>query len=85
MNYDFESYLSRKGTGSYKWVRLENLDAKILPFDAADMEFRTSPEIIARLEELARFGEWGYTMPTEKYKKAVVDWMKNHHNYEIKP
>lgn len=85
MNYDFESYLSRKGTGSYKWARLENLDEKILPFDAADMEFRTAPEIIARLEELARFGQWGYTMPTERYKQAVVDWMKNHHNYEIKP
>ena len=72
MNYDFEIDIRIEGTGSYKWVRLENLDAKILPFDAADMEFRTSPEIIARLEELARLVNGVIPCPRKNTKRPLL-------------
>ena len=40
--YDFETILSRKGQGSYKWEQmyevLPELEDDIVPFSVADME-----------------------------------------------
>lgn len=46
MDYDFDTIVSRIGTNSTKWDRGED----ILPMWVADMDFKTSPEIISDLK-----------------------------------
>lgn len=46
MDYDFDTIVSRTGTDSTKWDKGED----ILPMWVADMDFKTSPEIISDLK-----------------------------------
>lgn len=46
MDYDFDTIVSRIGTDSTKWDKGED----ILPMWVADMDFKTSPEIISDLK-----------------------------------
>ena len=48
MDYDFDTIVSRIGTDSTKWDKGED----ILPMWVADMDFKTSPEIISDLKNI---------------------------------
>ena len=55
-NYDFETLLSRKGQGSFKWEAMyrevPNLSDDIVPFSVADMELKIAPENKRRIEKI---------------------------------
>ena len=67
MNYDFESKISRKNTGSAKWELMYKCYDKvcddIVPLSVADMEFHTPPCIVEGLKNFLDEGILGYTMP----------------------
>ena len=85
--YDFETILSRKGQGSYKWEQmyevLPELEDDIVPFSVADMELKIAPEIREGLKKYIDEAILGYTGATDKYYEAVISWMKRRHNFDI--
>jgi putative C-S lyase len=87
MNHDFTTKVDRRGTGSAKWEDMfskkPNVSSEIVPLSVADMELVNPPEIIEGLREHLLHTVLGYTMPTESYNKAVVDWMRRRHNWTI--
>ena len=81
MKYDFDTQISRRGTGSYKWDSAKSED--VLPMWVADMDFRTAPAIVDALEQRVKHGIFGYTRVTDSYYKAVTDWFARRHGWTI--
>ncbi len=80
MKYDFDSVLNRRGTGSLKWdITKENE----LPMWVADMDFKAAPEIVQAIRERADHGVFGYTIITDEWYSAYVNWWKRRHNFEM--
>lgn len=87
MKYDFETILSRKGTGSGKWNTMYKKNPQvpdgIIPFSVADMELKNAPQISEGLGEYLKQSVLGYTYATDAYYDAVIGWMKRRHHWEI--
>lgn len=85
--YDFETVMSRKNKGSYKWNQMyENypdLEEGIIPFSVADMELKIAPEITEGLKKYIDETILGYTGPYKDYYDAVIKWMKERHNFNV--
>jgi cystathionine beta-lyase len=85
MKYDFDVVISRRGTGSAKWDRAEQLFRVkgILPMWVADMDFKSPEPIIKALKKTAERGIFGYTTIPDSYYEAVISWMKKRHQWDI--
>lgn len=82
--YDFDTLRPRLGLGSEKWDQVKQDGPEpIVPLTVADMEFRTAPEIVSAVEEMARFGLWGYTHDDDSFRQAVAGWMLTRHGWQI--
>ena len=85
--YDFETLISRKNQGSYKWEGMykeyPDLPDGIVPFSVADMELQIAPEIKEGLKKYIDEAILGYTGTYEEYFEAVINWMKRKHNFDI--
>lgn len=88
MKYDFETIPNRKNVGSEKWEKMydkvPNLPEGIIPFSVADMELKNAPEISQGVSEYMRNTVMGYTIPTDRYWRAVADWMYRRHGWKVK-
>ena len=86
--YDFNTIISKKGQGSYKWDQMykvdPNIDDSIVPLSVADMELKIAPEIIDGLKNHLDTAILGYTRPYENYYSAVINWLDRIHNFEVK-
>lgn len=85
MDYQFDRPAPpRLGMEAAKWDQLGGkCGPDIVPLSVADMEFLSPPQIVSALEELARFGMWGYTGWGDRYFNAVHGWMAARHGWEI--
>lgn len=83
MNFDFQTPPSRLGTDSQKWQKYEGRD--ILPLWVADMDFRSSPAILAALHERVNHGIFGYARPTKATVSAIVDAVGRNYHWPIDP
>ena len=85
--YDFETILSRKGQGSYKWEQmyevLPELEDDIVPFSVADMELKIAPEITEGLKKYIDEAVLGYSGTYLKYYEAVIGWMERKHGFKV--
>jgi len=85
--YDFETILSRKGQGSYKWEQmyevLPELEDDIVPFSVADMELKIAPEITEGLKKYIDEAVLGYSGTYPKYYEAVINWMERRHDFKV--
>ena len=85
--YDFETILSRKRQGSYKWEQmyevLPELEDDIVPFSVADMELKIAPEITEGLKKYIDEAVLGYSGTYLKYYKAVIGWMERRHGFKV--
>lgn len=70
MQYDFDTPINRRGTGSLKWDVSENE----LPLWVADMDFQTAPEVRAAIEKRALHGVFGYSIVPEDWYAAYQNW-----------
>ena len=87
MQYDFDTYIDRRGSGSIKWELAckngRSLPEGIVPFSIADMEFKNPPEVTAAMKEYLDHGILGYTEPTEGYWQSVTGWMRRRHHWKV--
>lgn len=77
MQFDFDTVVSRRGSGSAKWD--QDAQADILPMWVADMDFRTAPAVIAALEQRVAHGIFGYAAMPDAFYEAVQGWQARRH------
>ena len=58
---------------------------EVVPLSVADMEFKACPEIVQGIKDAADTGVFGYTYNPPGFMDALVNWMKNRHDWEVKP
>ena len=87
--YDFETEVSRDGTGNMKGRMAEKLKeegiADPIVLFGAEMDFPTAPCIREKLETFAREGIYGFTQADEAYLGAIRWWMKHVRGMEVAP
>lgn len=87
MRYDFTTLPDRSGSNAEKFCNMRRKDphvpADILPFSVADMDFLPPPELVRGLQEYIGSTIFGYTLPSESYYEAILDWMRRRHGLTI--
>ena len=87
MRYDFTTLPDRSGTNAEKFYNMRQKDpgvpGDIVPFSVADMDFLPPPELIDGLQKYIGSTIFGYTLPSDSYYEAVLDWMKRRHGLDI--
>jgi cystathionine beta-lyase len=73
MNFDFDTPITRRGTGCIKFDRRPELD----PFWVADMDFASAPAILAALHRRVDHGIFGYAQPHEGLNEAVTAYLRD--------
>jgi cystathionine beta-lyase len=69
-------------------VQTDAADAKhganrLLPLWVADMDFKSPPAVIEALKQRAEHGVFGYTVPSDSYFEALINWMDKHYHWQI--
>ena len=85
-NLDFDTIIDRKNTDclKYDFAKRRGMPEDVLPLWVADMDFKTSSYVEDALAERARHGIFGYSESQTPYFVIVRDWMKRHHDWEVK-
>ncbi|MFM1654547.1 MalY/PatB family protein [Brevibacillus sp. B_LB10_24] len=85
MRYDFDKQINRFQTASEKWDQLEEHfgDKDLLPMWVADMDFASPEPVIEAIKQRAEHGIFGYTVISDEYLDAVVNWMQVRHDWAI--
>ena len=85
--YNFVDAPNRSQLGSGKWRGMlahnPNVSEDIIPLSVADMEFYNAPELTDGLAEYAKQAIYGYTGATDKYYDAIINYMKDKHDWNI--
>lgn len=77
--YDFETPINRRNSGSLKW----DVPEGELPMWVADMDFYAAPAIRKAIEDRSAHGVFGYTVVTDEWYDAYINWWKRRHHFEI--
>ncbi|WP_218188392.1 MalY/PatB family protein [Desulfosarcina cetonica] len=99
MKINFDHEVNRKDTQSAKWGVIQDPENpsrwittddyfgenRMLPLWVADMDFPAPQPVIDALVRRAQHGIYGYTLRTDSYNQAVVDWMRRRHGWTIDP
>lgn len=85
MKLDFDKVVERSNTACVKWDATEELfgEKELLPLWVADMDFKVPDEVVKAIQSQAEHGIFGYTMRKNSYYKAIIDWMKDRHNWSV--
>lgn len=83
MTFDFDTVPERRGTDSQKWRKYAGRD--ILPMWVADMDFKSSPAIIAALQERVAHGIFGYARPLPSTVDSFVDAARRRYGWQVDP
>lgn len=85
MQYNFDQFVDRRGTGSSKWdSQTGPFGAEgLLPFWVADSDFAVLPEIQQAMAERIKHPVFGYTVTREEYYTSIQNWTKSRYGYEI--
>ncbi len=86
-NLNFDEIINRRGTDclKYDFAVRRGMPEDVLPLWVADMDFKTTSYVEDAVIERTKHGIFGYSESGEEYFKAVVGWMRRHHNWEIRP
>lgn len=86
MIYDFDKIIDRSGSGDLKheallprWGRND-----LLPLWVADMDFETPSFITDALKKRMEHPIFGYTVEPEDFMPCIVDWIHEHHQWDVK-
>lgn len=84
MDRDFNEFINRRHTNSVKYDLIDHLKkpADTLPLWVADMDFQAPSAVSRRLEEIARFGIYGYSDNRTSYFDAVTDWYRTQFHWD---
>jgi len=85
MIYNFDEVLDRRGTDSVKWDGLKEMFGRddLISMWVADMDFRTAPCIIKAIQERMDRGVLGYTLPSEHWYQAIIQWEQTQHQWKV--
>ena len=85
--YDFDNVIDRAGSGDLKHSVLEERYGRgdLLPLWVADMDFATPPFITDALRARLDHSLFGYTVEPADYWPTVIQWIKDHHQWEVRP
>lgn len=85
MSYDFNKVVDRFNTKSVKWDLLEEIygDKDVIPMWVADMDFEVPEEIIRAIKKRLNHGIFGYSLSGKEYNDAIINWMKQRHQWNI--
>ena len=85
--YNFDEIIDCSGSGDLKheallprWGRND-----LLPLWVADMDFATPDFVVDALKERLNHPIFGYTVDPSDYRPAIIDWIRSHHNWDVKP
>lgn len=85
-HYNFDEIIDRSGSDSFKYdfreVMFGNTD--VLPMWVADMDFRTPDFVLLALEQRLKHPVLGYSLKSESYYRAIINWLDRRHNWKIK-
>ena len=83
----FDKAISRIGTSSLKYDGREQTfgNAAVQPLWVADMDFAVPESVSKALKSRAKHPIFGYTMAPNSLYQALVDWMREHHSWQVKP
>lgn len=79
MNFDFDTLVTRRGTGCIKYDRRPELD----PFWVADMDFVSAPPILKALHDRVDHGIFGYSQPHAGLISAVLNYLSDRRSAEV--
>jgi cystathionine beta-lyase len=80
MPYNFDTLVNRRDSECAKWGMVEQ---DVLPMWVADMDFKSPQPIINALMDRVEHGVFGYALPPDGLKKAVMDWLSDRHGWNI--
>lgn len=82
---NFDVLVDRKNTGCFKWDGLKVVYGRddILPLWVADMDFKSSPEIIEAIIERANHGVFGYPFVSAEVFQPFIEWNIKRNNLYI--
>ena len=86
MNYNFDLVHHRQRTASKTWDTIQqhfDTEQDILPLWVADMDFQSPQPVIDALKERASEGIYGYTIRTEQYLNAFINWFECRHGWKV--
>lgn len=86
MAYDFDRIIDRSGSGDLKHEVLKrrfNRD-DLLPLWVADLDFETPHFITDALKKRLEHSLFGYTVEPDDYWPSVIDWIKSHHDWDVR-
>lgn len=84
-NFDFDTAPERQTTGSmkYHWMPEGWAQQGLLTFSGAELDLKTAPCICRALEERARNGLYGYTLPDKPYLESLKNWLAAERDWDI--
>lgn len=85
--YDFDKIVDRRGTGALKLDVLKERygRADLTPLWVADMDFETPSFITDALKQRLEHSLFGYTVEPDDYRPAIIDWIRDHYGWEVRP
>jgi cystathionine beta-lyase len=79
MNFDFDTIITRRGTGCIKYDRRPELD----PFWVADMDFASAPAIVEALHRRVDHEIFGYAQPHDGLNAAIIDYLRDRRSANV--
>lgn len=80
MDYDFETQMDRRLSGSVKYTRAPE---GTLAFTIADSDFMTAPAIQKALEEKLSCRDYGYLIPKVEFTESFMNWFQRTYRFEL--
>lgn len=83
--YDFNAPIDRRGTHCVKFDALKDMYGRddLLSLWVADMDFATPDFIIDALKKRLDHPVLGYPVQYDGYWQSVVNWIYNHHGWQV--
>lgn len=83
--WDFDKVTDRTGSGDLKHEVLQERYGRsdLLPLWVADMDWETPPFITDALRQRLEHSLFGYTVEPPDYWPTVIQWIKDHHQWQV--
>lgn len=85
--YNFDEVIERRGSGALKTDALQERYGRpdLQALWVADMDFATPDFIMQALRKRLEHPILGYTVEPQDFRPAIIDWLKSHHDWDVKP
>lgn len=80
--HDFDEVIERRGTWSTRWERYPE---EVIPLWVADTDFRAPPAVLAAISRRVAHGVFGYSVPPEALRAALVERMQRLYGWHVEP